>query len=812
MAPLNINTFIQSPRGSSVRGGFSAFSEMTETTRSPPTSLASALSINSTDSTGSNKSSNTNSPEHVSTINNLKTENQTAINLKNMLKKKKKQNIGVIGGSGPEAGVNVVSTIISIYKDRAGKAYKNDTDAPNVTLMQHSGVGGPHGYWDLGDMSSDAYQNLWAEMTDTILKLEMIGASCFCITCNTLHALEPELRKWLKKRNSKIQFVSIIESTQQAILKDNESKKSSNNNSNPTRIGMLGSYFTTGVTEDSPYRNLAPKGCEELEFAEINKDERNRLQELINETKRCGPLPELQDAFFNFVVDNFLEDMLMAIPEDQEVNMDCEELEVAKPDELLADNDEFCPSNSRLSCQEENANLENPMFINNKKATCDYLVLGCTELPLLLTEEKRVLLTETFGVNVIDPNATLAETLLRKCEYLREFESDSCKNSANANNKNASIAPKKPTKTLVSEDVVDRAADRNMASWNPFVSEGASVAGGITAFGSIANSASTGNPFGGNRIADTELSMNAVLEANAKDFGTGTTAAEGDFFMRNAGSNIDQGISPIGKTASPFATYSMAPAPTNNPAIPNLTTGSASSSSNRFFAPECGYLSDINKESSSVKFEEAERPNGRSSSKDISDVFGLSDRAVVSASTSKNTTASDVEDSAETQSSNMPAFRKQNSLTVPQNSLSKTFIEKFYGLKTNKEGSGHFGSCTDLQSTTCGGKSTAVSLQSNRSCASLSEADQHVPLYQKIDYEDFVADDDVEDDDDNEDEELQEQFELNDKIIYGKYGNIITNNVANSSVADGQTKVPSKDRIKLPKDSLESRMRNKIFM
>merc|ERR1719199_1370740 len=244
---------------------------------------------------------------------------------KNLLKKVKKT-IGVIGGSGPDAGVQITTTALKIHKERNQATYKNDTDAPNIVLMQHSGVGGPHGYWDMGDMDSPEYFNLWEEMTETILKLEMIGAHCFCITCNTLHALEPEIRKWMKEMNLKIEFVSIIDSTQGEILKQQAESQNKatmqsfaepfnaltrldkKDDSNPARIGMLGSYFTTGVHEDSPYRNLVSGRSDELEFATIEKDERNRLQDLINETKRCGPLPELQDAFFNFVVENFLED------------------------------------------------------------------------------------------------------------------------------------------------------------------------------------------------------------------------------------------------------------------------------------------------------------------------------------------------------------------------------------------------------------------------------------------------------------------------------------------------------------------------
>ena len=55
----------------------------------------------------------------------------------------------------------------------------------------------------------------------------------------------------------------------------------------------------------------------ELEFAALDADQRQKMQEIINDTKRYGPTEKLQDAFFQFCLDTFLDEDLVPIPEDE---------------------------------------------------------------------------------------------------------------------------------------------------------------------------------------------------------------------------------------------------------------------------------------------------------------------------------------------------------------------------------------------------------------------------------------------------------------------------------------------------------------
>ena len=76
------------------------------------------------------------------------------------VKRNRKSTLGVIGGSGPEAGINVVEKMLFIHKVGMGETYMSDKDAVSIILMQDPGIGGPHGNWDLGDPNDEAFLKL----------------------------------------------------------------------------------------------------------------------------------------------------------------------------------------------------------------------------------------------------------------------------------------------------------------------------------------------------------------------------------------------------------------------------------------------------------------------------------------------------------------------------------------------------------------------------------------------------------------------------------------------------------------------------
>ena len=56
-------------------------------------------------------------------------------------------------------------------------------------------------------------------------------------------------------------------------------------------------------------------------------------------------------------------------------------------------------------------------FVDEFNTRTDYIVLACTELPLLLSQKERNNL-ESLGIITIDPNFVLAEEMLRVGGYL----------------------------------------------------------------------------------------------------------------------------------------------------------------------------------------------------------------------------------------------------------------------------------------------------------------------------------------------------------------------------------------------------------
>ena len=294
------------------------------------------------------------------------------------VKTSKKTILGVIGGSGPEAGINVMEKMLLIHKEGMGEAYRSDKDAASIILMQDPGMGGPHGTWDLEDANSEPYIELWENIKCLVRKLNAIDVEFFCITCNTLHFLEPKIREWMVGENMTTNFVSIVESTKTAIVRH---YSKNNRLTNPeisnsfirenvlsvgkrarNRVAILGSYLTTDIMGFSPYKGLFDGDDNDLECVLIEEEKRKHIQFLISETKRRGATSDLQKQFFNLV---------------------------------------------------------NEEFVVGSSVKTDYIVLACTELPLLLSEEGREKL-ETCGIVTIDPNFVLAEEMLRYGGYLVE--------------------------------------------------------------------------------------------------------------------------------------------------------------------------------------------------------------------------------------------------------------------------------------------------------------------------------------------------------------------------------------------------------
>ena len=67
--------------------------------------------------------------------------------------------IGIIGGSGPEAGVDLFVKVLSAHRAKLGAAYTGDASAPNILLTQVSAIGG------------GSAEEKWAALSSAVLEV-----------------------------------------------------------------------------------------------------------------------------------------------------------------------------------------------------------------------------------------------------------------------------------------------------------------------------------------------------------------------------------------------------------------------------------------------------------------------------------------------------------------------------------------------------------------------------------------------------------------------------------------------------------------
>jgi len=126
-----------------------------------------------------------------------------------MNNKQLKRTIGIITGSGPEAGIDLWKKILNANKNYLIKEkkrnYRGDEDAPNVIIYSISELGRSMHMKDHKD-------NVWQLLSELILKISN-EVDFFCIACYTLHCFS----KKIEKITAKEKFVSLFEVISQYI-------------------------------------------------------------------------------------------------------------------------------------------------------------------------------------------------------------------------------------------------------------------------------------------------------------------------------------------------------------------------------------------------------------------------------------------------------------------------------------------------------------------------------------------------------------------------------------------------------------------
>lgn len=175
--------------------------------------------------------------------------------------------IGIITGSGPEAGLDLWSKVLRANRERLGEGYLGDVSAPYTVIFSVPRLG----------LSMDLEQHeerLRDVLADTALAIRE-HVDCFAIACNTLNYYEPFLRSLVQGPR----FISVGEVVAHHLAA-----------SKVTSVALLGASPALDLERYSPYRDLP--------VAITLPSDVDALHALIHEVKLAGePTTELRARF-----------------------------------------------------------------------------------------------------------------------------------------------------------------------------------------------------------------------------------------------------------------------------------------------------------------------------------------------------------------------------------------------------------------------------------------------------------------------------------------------------------------------------------
>lgn len=174
--------------------------------------------------------------------------------------------IGILAGSGPEAGADMWLAILSEWRTALGSSFRGDEDAPAVLIHSDPRLGAS---MDL-DETIDSVRDVVLEHAPAF------DQSCraWVIACNTINRLGPDI----VASNPASSFMGFAEAVE--ALLDRFGSES--------RVALLGARPVAHLGRNSPYEALAGR------LERIDPDLIDAIHELIVDVKRLGPsTPEL---------------------------------------------------------------------------------------------------------------------------------------------------------------------------------------------------------------------------------------------------------------------------------------------------------------------------------------------------------------------------------------------------------------------------------------------------------------------------------------------------------------------------------------
>lgn len=128
--------------------------------------------------------------------------------MKHFLERDKRKKIGIICGSGPEAGIYLWNLIIKKTRILFGDKFEGDIDMPHVLIISDPRLG------ESMEIRDQTQKNrLWEYLDEDIRQIEG-QVDYFVIACYTLHVFEPEIIAIPERKKI---FVSLIQCLKEAL-------------------------------------------------------------------------------------------------------------------------------------------------------------------------------------------------------------------------------------------------------------------------------------------------------------------------------------------------------------------------------------------------------------------------------------------------------------------------------------------------------------------------------------------------------------------------------------------------------------------
>ncbi|MFC2155035.1 aspartate/glutamate racemase family protein [Acidobacteriota bacterium] len=219
-----------------------------------------------------------------------------------------KKKVGIITGSGPEAGIDLWAKILKANKKSLEGKFRGDIDAPYIIIYSIP---------DLGrSMDLNKYEEEVRECLVDVVKKISTDVDLFCIACNTLHYYIQDI----KGLTLKAEFVSIVD----AVIKYVEQNKIK-------EIAILGSFYGMKINKWKIYSPL-----HEISDVKSPKDF-EKVHELVYDIKRLGPGAPTIETRFKSILEQFdTKNILLACTELPLVKVDTPDINLIDSTDLLA--------------------------------------------------------------------------------------------------------------------------------------------------------------------------------------------------------------------------------------------------------------------------------------------------------------------------------------------------------------------------------------------------------------------------------------------------------------------------------------------